>query len=165
MKLLYAPWRSAYSIRAETNRNEYCVPEACVFCIQLKENTDEKNFILKRFEYTFVALNKYPYNAGHLLVLPLDHKANLEELDQKTRHELIEVSTHCTTLLKKELKCHGLNVGLNLGVSAGGSIPSHLHMHIIPRWQGDTGFLVPITETKVISFDLNEIYQKLKPQF
>lgn len=165
MKLLYAPWRSAYSLRAETCRNEYCVPEACVFCVQLKENTDEKNLILKRFENTFVALNKYPYNAGHLLVLPLEHKADLEDLSDKTRHELIEVTTQCTTILKRELKCHGLNVGLNLGISAGGSIPSHLHMHIIPRWQGDTGFLVPLTETKVISFDLNEIYQKLKTQF
>ncbi len=165
MKKLYAPWRSPYAASVDKSKHEKTTQETCVFCPQLRENTDEKNLILRRFAHHAVMINKYPYNAGHLLITSLEHKATLGELSRESRAELIELTTHCIEILQKELGAEGINVGINLGKIAGAGIPSHIHMHILPRWTGDTNFLPTLTDTKQISFDLHEIYAQLKPAF
>ena len=157
MDILYSPWREKY-IRDKKN-------DGCVFCIQIEENQDEKNFILKRYEHCFVILNLYPYNAGHLLVVPYMHVDQLYSLSAQALHEIIEVTAKCSSILKENLNNTGTNIGLNLGQGAGGTIPHHLHMHVLPRWLSDTGFLPTLSATKQISFDLKEIYKNLRTVF
>ena len=165
MKQLYAPWRESYSASLAKTKSETALIHECVFCNNFNANTDEHHFIFKRFKHMTIMLNLFPYNAGHILILPISHIAHLDELCQAARYELIELTTHATTIIKKVLNCDGVNVGLNLGKAAGAGIPSHLHMHVLPRFTGDTNFLPVLAETKQISFDLHKIYQKLKPEF
>lgn len=165
MKTLYCPWRSSYTDNVAHSKREDTPAEECVFCKQFKENKDESYYILRRFKYHAVMFNKYPYNAGHLLILPFNHVANLHELSKESRNELTELIMHSTQILKKELNAHGFNVGLNLGIAGGAGIPSHLHYHVLPRYTGDTNFLPTLGQTKQISYDLNDFYKKLKPEF
>lgn len=158
MKLLYAPWRSNY-LTQESNSS------GCSFCTQISEQQDEKNFILARFNYCTVFLNLYPYNSGHVLVVPYTHESNLNNLSTQERHELIDITSLTIKILQDTLNCDGTNMGLNIGKASGGSIPDHLHAHIVPRWLGDTNFVVTTTDTKVISFDLFITYKKLKKAF
>ncbi|MCX5922371.1 MAG: HIT domain-containing protein [Candidatus Dependentiae bacterium] len=164
MNKLYAPWRADYTV--EVDGKDHKTPKnTCVFCQNFSESWDEHHFILRRFEHVTVMLNLYPYNAGHLLILPLDHKADLNTLSRDARIELMEVTNHSIEIVKKTLHCHGVNVGLNLGKAAGAGIPSHLHMHVLPRFNGDTNFLPTLAQTKVVSFDLRALFEKLKPEF
>jgi ATP adenylyltransferase len=165
MKDLYAPWRSPYSTSLSGSKKEKVQTSECVFCIPEFTEADKHNFILKRYKYCYVILNKYPYNAGHLMVIPFSHVKDLQSIKPAARHEIIDTSNSCITILEKELNCQGINVGLNLGRASGAGIPSHIHMHILPRWEGDTNFLPTLANTKVISFDLKEIYAKLLPAF
>lgn len=162
MENLYAPWRSKY---VPQNDNTNKCNSKCVFCEQFDAKQDDKHFILKRYEHCAVMLNLHPYNAGHLLVLPFEHKASLALLDRAARAELMEVISICNEIVVKALACEAINVGLNLGSAGGGSIPDHLHFHIVPRWASDANFLVIISNTKVISYDLREIFVKLKAFF
>jgi ATP adenylyltransferase len=162
MDILYAPWRESYTNDFYKNKTQ---EEGCVFCVQSAQNADADHFILKRGKHALVILNKYPYNAGHLLVIPVAHQGELENLDHETRTELMSLITHSCTILKKAFPINGINVGLNLGKAAGGSIPEHLHFHLLPRFSGDTNFLPLLANTKVVSFDLRDIYNKLKPYF
>jgi ATP adenylyltransferase len=166
MKNLYAPWRSPYAgALTKTKQEKKTKSGECVFCMQPQEKRDEKNFIIKRYKYCYAVLNKYPYNAGHLMVIPFAHVKDLQSLEQEARHEIMEVVNTCIQIVYDELKCQGVNVGLNLGNASGAGIPSHIHMHILPRLEGDTNFLPTLANTKVISFDLKEIYELLKPAF
>jgi len=165
MKHLYAPWRDDYTSSTARTKNKDCPENECVFCCQLKENNDDKHFILKRFEHNVIMLNLYPYNAGHVLLLPLQHLGTLQKLTKQARAELIELSNSSSEILQKELGAQGFNIGLNIGKAAGAGIPAHLHMHVLPRWLGDTNFLPTIGQTKQISFDLEKMYQKLKVHF
>lgn len=154
MKHLYAPWRSGYLHNKQTG--------SCVFCKNCAETDDAQTFIIKRFEHCFVMLNLFPYNAGHLLIIPYEHQDSLEKLSQPARQEMMEVATKSITILKETLGAEAINIGLNLGgKAAGGSIPDHLHMHVLPRWLGDTNFLVTLADTKQISIDLADTYRKL----
>lgn len=165
MKILYAPWREDYTTKSVrgTDGAENSSEENCVFCEQLKAQNDDEHFILRRFKHCYVVLNRYPYNGGHLLVLPLEHKSKLSELSSEARIELIEVISHCSSFLEQELDAKGINVGLNQGKAAGAGLPSHLHFHVLPRWIGDTNFLPTLGQTKIVSTSLNDIFKKLKP--
>jgi ATP adenylyltransferase len=165
MKNLYAPWRISYAASTDDSKQEQTKKDECVFCAQLQDNSDEKHFILKRYTHCFVVLNKYPYNAGHLMVLPLNHEKSLDNLSPQARHEIIDATNHCIKVVEKVLKTEGVNVGLNLGRASGAGIPSHIHMHILPRWHGDTNFLPTLADVKVVSFDLKEVFELLKPEF
>ncbi len=165
MNYLYAPWRGKYITKKAGHSGDTSIEKPCVFCAKLSENQDEQNFILRRFKYNAVILNLYPYNAGHLMVIPLEHKKRLSELDLAARQEFIELTSQSIAILEADLGADGINAGLNLGKAAGAGIPSHLHMHVIPRWAGDTNFMPIIAETKPISLDLNLVYQDLKPFF
>ncbi|MFT6765634.1 MAG: ATP adenylyltransferase [Alteromonas naphthalenivorans] len=167
MKVLYAPWRenytttSARSPKGADNKSE----DECVFCEQLKDDKDTEHFILGRFKHSYVVLNRYPYSGGHLLILPLDHKAKLTDLSSEARTEIMGLITQSTSALEKELDAKGINVGLNQGKAAGAGLPSHLHFHVVPRWLGDTNFMPIIGQTKIVSTNLKDIFTKLKPYF
>lgn len=165
MNLLYAPWRQNY-IKTETNKDQDKSQEnSCVFCEQPKQNQDQKNYILKRFKYNYVLLNLYPYNAGHLLVIPFEHQNKLHALQEETLLEHIKIVSQCSKILEATFKCDGINIGLNMGKASGGTVPEHLHTHALPRWVGDTNFLAAVADTKPISFNLQDIYSRLKPEF
>jgi ATP adenylyltransferase len=166
MKLLYAPWRTSYVTESHHTKTEGIPQDECIFCTHFAQpDLDKKNLVIRRFDHTIVMLNLYPYNAGHLLILPSQHCAQLHQLSKEARAEMMEVTMHSINILTTELESQGMNSGLNLGKAAGAGIPSHLHMHILPRWIGDTNFLPALGNTKHISFDLNEIYNQLKPAF
>lgn len=165
MDRLYAPWRDSYVADVHDGKTSNASKEDCVFCKQLRANDDASYRILRRFEHHFIIMNAYPYNSGHLLVLPNEHQANLEDLSLESRAELMELVTHSTRIVKEVLKCNGVNIGLNLGKAAGAGIPAHLHMHVLPRWAGDTNFLPLIGNTKQIGRDLDQVYQELMPAF
>lgn len=163
IKQLHAPWRDTYAKQDSSAKSNDSTQ--CPFCIESQSHNDDENFILNRFTYTYVVLNRYPYNAGHLLILPFKHIPTLESLHKSARAELIEVINISCNLLTTFLQAPGINLGANIGMAAGAGIPSHFHMHALPRWPGDTNFMPVLGETKVISFDLNTIFNKLKPEF
>lgn len=165
MKNLYAPWRSPYSSSDASHKDVNAPTSDCVFCDCINQSNDEYNFILKRYAHCIVILNKYPYNAGHLMVIPNAHVKKLTELPIEALNEMMNVITQATSIVETQLKSEGLNIGLNLGAASGSGIPSHLHWHILPRWNGDTNFLPTLANTKVISFDLKEIHELLKQSF
>jgi ATP adenylyltransferase len=165
MKRLYAPWRGKYTTKVVNEIPEKISEKDCIFCKQLKENNDDNYFILHRFKHMVVMLNFYPYNAGHIMILPLQHVPDLNDLSVEARAELMELTNHAVEIVKRELNAHGVNVGINLGKAAGAGLPSHLHVHVLPRWRGDANFLPLLAGTKPISVDLHEMYAKLKPHF
>ena len=163
MNYLYAPWRSHYiNKKASSSKPKGDSQEPCVFCTKLAENNDAQNFILKRFKHNAIILNLFPYNAGHLMVIPLEHKKRPVELKTEALQEFMELTSQSIAILEEDLQAEGVNVGLNLGKAAGAGVPGHLHMHVIPRWPGDTNFMPIIAQTKPISQDLNLVYQDLK---
>ncbi|HBL98274.1 TPA: HIT family hydrolase [Candidatus Dependentiae bacterium] len=164
MEYLYAPWRGTYAEKIQ--KKEKSSDGKSVFTAQFETTDDEKCLILRRFENSIVLLNLYPYNPGHLLIVPKQPAANLYELTPQTRCEMMEIASASERILYTVLKCNGINIGFNLGDhSSGGSIPEHLHLHVIPRWRGDTGFLPLIAETKLLSEDLRIVYNLLKEPF
>jgi ATP adenylyltransferase len=165
MKRLYAPWRASYNKSTEKFKKEDADKQDCVFCKRLAEQEDEKNFIIARFKHHTLMMNLYPYNDGHMLILHNDHKQNLEDLSPDAQAELMSLIARCTAILKKELSAQGVNVGINLGKAAGASIPSHLHIHVLPRWFGDTNFLPTLSETKQISVAIKNTYKILNKGF
>ena len=167
MKKIYAPWRHTYVTCdvKEKERSSSRPANECIFCIHSAQENDAENLILKRYTHTIVVLNRYPYNAGHLMTLPRNHKPDLIDLSVEERNELMEVTTLCIEKLKPTLKPHGFNVGINLGAGAGAGLPSHLHMHIVPRWNGDTNFMPVLADTKVISSDIHQVYKDLAKLF
>ena len=162
--MLYAPWRDKYS-NARSDQKERN-KGVCVFCvIWEKKERDEELFVLARYSCTMVLLNRYPYAGGHLLVVPKDHKSDLSELSSDSRIQLIELLSESTEILKQSLCAMGVNVGINIGKAAGAGIPGHLHVHLVPRWEGDTNFLPVIGKVKQVSVDLERIYKKLRTPF
>ena len=164
MDILYAPWRDKYVKHSGKDKND--ISEPCVFCaIFLEQDSAHHEFILKKTEHAVVLLNIYPYNGGHLLIIPLQHAANLDELSKQARAEIIELVSASAAILKDRLQTEGVNAGLNLGRASGAGIPEHLHFHVVPRWLGDTGFMTTIGQTRNVSVDLKKTYEELKPAF
>ena len=136
----------------------------CFFCKKLKEKKDRKNLILYQGEYVFVVMNKYPYNNGHLMIVPKRHYLDLEQLDNKELQELFNLLRASIKVLKACLHPHGFNIGINIG-KVGGAGEDHLHLHIVPRWAGDTNFMPVIGETKTVPEYLEKTYQRLHSAF
>ena len=165
MKLLYAPWRDCYTKKLQGKDSQEKQP-VCVFCHYAQDTSnDNENLILGRYTYHFIVMNKYPYNAGHLLIVPYAHCDNLELLSKEAITECAVLTQKAATLLTTHLKNEGTNIGLNLGKAAGAGIPDHIHTHILPRWIGDTNFLPTLCDTKQISIDMKTMYDTLKPHF
>jgi len=163
--MLYAPWRSTYATSSEQSKQESAQEHECVFCQQFQKDKDKENFILKRFDNCAVMLNRYPYNAGHLLIIPYKHNGLIDDLSDDTQMEIMCLIGKCSTILRETLKAEGVNIGINMGKAAGAGIPAHLHVHALPRWTGDCNFLPIFGETKVISYDLDTAYKLLKKEF
>ncbi len=154
MDRLWAPWRMEYLMSDKT--------DGCIFCDKPLEGDDRKNFILKRSEHSFIILNAYPYNSGHLMVAPFRHVASLSELAPEERSDLMELLAHAEVVLGRAYEPHGMNVGINMGHCAGAGVPGHVHVHIVPRWEGDTNFTSVVGETRVLPELLDETYTRLQ---
>lgn len=154
---LWAPWRIAYILGEKEG--------ACLFCRVAAEDNDVRNLVLHRGEHAFVIMNLYPYNSGHLMVAPYEHISELELLKPEAAAEVMFLTQKCVSVLKQTMQPHALNTGLNLGEIAGSSIKEHLHMHIVPRWQGDNNFMPVIADMHVVPQALEETYQLLAPGF
>lgn len=139
--------------------------EACIFCDHLAEADDERAHILFRGGAAFVILNAFPYNTGHLMIAPNRHVADLGDLGSDERTELMEITFQSTQIVREAMGAQGFNVGLNLGSAAGAGIPGHLHMHVVPRWNGDTNFMPVVGNTKVLPEMLADTDAKLRPLF
>lgn len=164
MRYFYAPWRQTH-IKEVRERSIGGSGGDCLFCTQFLETDDAKNLILARTQHSVIMLNLYPYNAGHILILPLKHVGSIIDLSREEAHDIMSSLQTAATVLKQVLQSEGINIGMNIGQAAGASIPGHLHAHILPRWIGDTNFLPLIAETKTISIDMRDIYARLKPVF
>lgn len=153
MEKLWAPWRMKYILSNKT--------EGCIFCQKAAEENDEENLILYRGKSSFLILNTFPYNCGHLIVVPNRHIRNLEKLSASESTELMRLTQLSIQTLKTVLKPEGFNIGMNLGRVSGAGVEDHLHIHIVPRWNGDTNFMPLLADTKVLSESLRDTYTRL----
>jgi len=154
MERIWAPWRIEYIEKPKKG--------GCILCQKPRENNDEANFILYRGQNNFIILNAFPYNPGHLMVVPYRHITNLQDLTDDEAKEHLDVVKRAVKLLTEVLKPTGFNIGLNIGKIAGAGIKHHLHTHIVPRWQGDVNFMPVLSDTRVISEALAATYKKLR---
>jgi ATP adenylyltransferase len=139
--------------------------DGCIFCnVQEREDSAE-NLIAFRGERSFVILNRYPYTSGHLMVVPFEHQANLEELDADTRAEMMELTARSMTVLRKIYNPQAFNMGANIGEAAGAGVKEHVHIHIVPRWAGDTNFMSAVGETRVLPEALEDTYERVRKAF
>ena len=152
MKRIWAPWRMKF-IESSS--------KGCVFCKVQVQTDDPANMIVFRGKHSFVILNRYPYTSGHLLVVANDHAASLEDLEAGTRAEIMELVTQAMSVLRKVYQPHGFNIGANIGEAAGAGIAGHVHMHVVPRWVGDSNFMMTLAETKVMPEALEDSYQRI----
>lgn len=156
MKRMTTPWRRKY---IEGHIKE----DGCVFCNALAKTEDNsKNLIVHRGQRAFVIVNLFPYTNGHLMVAPMDHKASLELLDSETRAEMMELSSQAIVILKNIYHPQAFNVGANIGKAAGAGVPDHVHMHIVPRWAGDSNFMSILGETRVLPETIEETYERVR---
>lgn len=139
--------------------------EGCVFCQLASVQDGPENLILFRTESAFTIINKYPYNAGHLMVIPLVHESDLTVLSPETITSMTQQVMRAVKILKTTYNPTGFNIGMNLGSAAGAGIPDHLHYHIVPRWAGDTNFMPVIGDVKVLPETVEETYNRLKPHY
>ena len=156
MASLHAYWRMPY-ILAPKNEEAHGNP----FVKITKTENDAAEYILLRGQLNYIVMNRYPYNAGHLLVLPYREVAALDDLSQEERHELMDLIMEAQNILIRGLKPDGFNIGFNFGTASGAGIPSHLHCHIVPRWNGDTNFMPVISNTRVLPDSMDAMYQRL----
>ncbi|HTZ11349.1 MAG TPA: HIT domain-containing protein [Candidatus Margulisiibacteriota bacterium] len=154
MNSLWAPWRINY-IRLEKKKKR-----GCIFCKTLKNGKD--SYLVFKTKYSFALLNIFPYNNGHLMVSPVRHVRDISLLSEAEALDLLRTLNKTRMLLKKSLRPDGFNIGINLGESAGAGITGHMHIHIVPRWKGDTNFMPVIYKTKVVSESLRQLHKRLK---
>jgi len=157
-KILWAPWRSEFVLAHKE--------EGCPFCKAFEAKRDTiRNLVVHRGKTCIVILNKYPYNSGHAMVVPKRHLADLCELTAEENNEMFSLVRKTVKILADIIHPHSFNIGMNLGESSGAGIPEHLHMHIVPRWNGDTSFMMVLGKTKVVSVPIDAVYGKIKRGF
>lgn len=155
MNYLWSPWRMTY---IEKNKSE----EACAFCDALDDADGSGNLIVYRGPRAFIILNRFPYTSGHLMAVPYQHCPSLEDLDPETRAEIIELANLSMQVLRGVYQPQGFNLGINLGEAAGAGITDHIHMHVVPRWTGDTNFMSSLGQTRVLPETLEDTYERVK---
>jgi len=158
MDRLWTPWRYQYVSTAGQQ-------QGCIFCEKASSHNDRENLVVFRGERNFVLLNLFPYNNGHVMIAPYEHVATLEEAQPETVVELILLTRECIAHLRSIYQPHGFNVGMNLGACAGAGVADHIHMHVVPRWVGDTSFMTTVGETRVLPEDLSATWEKLHRAF
>lgn len=141
-------------------------PGACVLCdAQKTPDADQQNLVLHRAQHNFVVLNRYPYISGHLMIVPYAHLGEFDSAPKEVTDEMMDLAKRCQTALRETYQPHGFNLGMNLGKRAGAGVADHIHLHIMPRWEGDTSFMTTVAGTRVLPEDLATTYQKLRDKF
>ncbi len=154
MENIWAPWRIDYILSKK--------PAGCIFCDKPRENKDEENLILLRGKNHFMIMNAFPYNNGHMMVVPYRHTATLAGWSAEEQQEMMELADLGVELLRRAMRPDGFNLGINMGLVGGAGVADHIHLHIVPRWNGDTNFMPVLADTRVISEHLRATYGKLK---
>ena len=157
---IWAPWRLAYVKNATKD-----VEQGCIFCTKPAEDDDQANLIAHRGELCFVILNLFPYTNGHLMIAPYEHVAGLEDVDAATVAEMMALAQRSIRALDEVYEPHGYNVGFNQGRVAGAGVEHHIHMHVVPRWGGDTNFMPVLGDTRVLPEALEDSYAALQGRF
>lgn len=158
MDYLWSPWRYRYLA-------ENAAIEGCIFCEMAAANKDEERLIVCRRSHNFVVLNRFPYTTGHMMVVPYRHTAELAALDEATASEMMALVQTAEKILRKVYRPNGLNLGMNIGESAGAGIAGHIHMHVLPRWTGDANFMTTVGETRILPEELAVTWRRLKEAF
>lgn len=163
MEHLWAPWRAQYYLHEK--------PKRCIFCSSSsqcdslgKQSNDEESYVLFRERTCFCILNAFPYSVGHLMVAPYRHTAELDDLTEDDLRDLMLAARRCKRLLLQVFKPDGFNIGFNLGAAAGAGMADHLHLHIVPRWNGDANFMTVLSDIRVLTEGLKQTYEKLKKE-
>jgi ATP adenylyltransferase len=157
---IWAPWRLAYVKGAAKDSDE-----GCIFCVKPAAEDDEANLIVHRGERCFVILNLFPYTNGHLMIAPYEHLASIAELEPDTVAEMMALAQRAIRALEEKYAPHGFNVGFNQGRVAGAGVEHHIHMHVVPRWGGDTNFMPVLADTRVMPQTLEQTYEALRDGF
>jgi len=153
--ILYAPWRDEYVTQSKKITG-------CVFCyISSHQNEDEDLHVLHRDQHCFIVMNRYPYTPGHFMIIPHQHTDKLEDLPSEVWLHMSDLAQKSVRFLKEKFNAHGVNIGMNLGDAGGAGIAEHIHLHIVPRWRGDTNFITSIGKTRVYSTDFDKIYKRI----
>jgi ATP adenylyltransferase len=157
---IWAPWRLAY-VKDASKETE----EECIFCAKPAEDDDEANLVLHRAASSFVLLNLFPYTNGHLMIAPYEHRGRLQDLEPETVAEMMGLAQRAMDRLEQIYAPQGYNVGFNQGRAAGAGVEHHIHMHIVPRWEGDTNFMPVIADVRVMPQTLEQSYEALREAF
>ncbi len=156
-KHIFAPWRGGFILGPKA--------KGCIFCKMAREKKDRANLILHRGEHCFIVFNRYPYTSGHLMIVPYRHIGKLESMKAEVYSEMMALSQSVIRAMKKQFAPRGYNLGMNIGRSAGAGIAGHLHLHIVPRWAGDSNFMATTGDVRVISLSLVDVFDALKQHF
>jgi ATP adenylyltransferase len=162
MDYLWSPWRYQY---VTSGAPETPGVEPCLFCRIARSVQDRENYVLHRAKRNFVLLNRFPYATGHLMIAPYEHVATLEEARTETMEELIRLAQRAEAAVRGIYRAGGVNLGFNIGQCAGAGVAGHIHMHVLPRWHGDTSFITTTGETRVLPEDLTTSWEKLRTAF
>jgi ATP adenylyltransferase len=167
MDYLWSPWRYQYVTSGAPETPGPPVPgiEPCLFCRIAGAAQDRENYVLYRAQRNFILLNRYPYAPGHLMIAPYEHVATLEEAQTETMEELIRLAQRAEAAVRSIYRAGGVNLGFNIGQCAGAGVAGHIHMHVLPRWHGDTSFITTTGETRVLPEDLTTSWEKLRAAF
>jgi ATP adenylyltransferase len=157
MKRLWAPWRIHY---LEAPKPQFVT--GCVFCEKIAQDADRDNLLLWRGESACIVMNLYPYNSGHLMVIPYCHVSRIAQVSPETIAEMWSLVNRCVAALERTIRPEGFNIGINMGKAAGAGVDEHLHLHVVPRWSGDTNFMTVLDDTRVVPETLLSTYDKLK---
>jgi ATP adenylyltransferase len=155
MNYLWSPWRMEYI--QEPNKEE-----GCIFCKRPVQTDGPGNLIVARGSRAYVIMNRYPYTSGHLMIVPFEHQPSLELLDPQTRAEMMELATTAIQVLQNEYQPEGFNLGMNIGEAAGAGIAEHVHLHVVPRWAGDTNFMSSLSGTRVLPETLEDTHRRVR---
>ncbi len=155
MDTLWSPWRMKYMMNQDR-------PHECIFCKAAAEEDSVENLVVLRRETAFVILNRYPYTTGHIMIVPFRHVDTIEELDSRSRAELMDLMAEMMILLRELYHPQAFNIGANIGAAAGAGIAQHVHLHVVPRWSGDTNFMSTIGETRVLPEELPDTFRRIR---
>ena len=155
-KPIWAPWRIKYILDEKKSD--------CIFCSKLQDNQDTKNFVIYRAKHSFIIMNIYPYNCGHLMIAPYSHERSLNKLDNVVLLEIMQLASKAEVIISKVMSAQGFNLGFNIGKAAGAGIEDHLHLHVVPRWEGDNNFMPVLDDIHVVPQALEETYELLVSQ-
>jgi ATP adenylyltransferase len=162
MDYLFTPWRYQYITNASADEGKKVT---CIFCAMQAGTDEASSYVVYRGRHSLIALNKFPYTSGHVMIAPYEHLDELRKLMTNAAHELIDLAQKAESVLRELYKPDGINLGMNLGRAAGAGVAGHIHLHVLPRWFGDTSFITTTSETRVLPESLEQTFERLKGKF